>query len=37
LTVGGHVTMPLAKTFFASQFGMLTDRFGVTWMVMSEL
>jgi PhnB protein len=37
LTVGGQVTMPLAKTFFASQFGMLTDRFGVTWMVMSEL
>jgi PhnB protein len=37
LSAGGQVTMPLAKTFFASQFGMLTDRFGVMWMVMSEL
>jgi PhnB protein len=33
---GGQVVMPLAKTFFASQFGMLMDRFGVTWMVMFE-
>ncbi len=37
LGAGGQVTMPLAKTFFASQFGMLTDRFGVMWMVMAEL
>ena len=34
LSDGGQVTMPLAKTFFASKFGMLTDRFGVSWMVM---
>jgi PhnB protein len=27
--------MPLAKTFFAKHFGMLTDRFGVGWMVMA--
>ncbi len=33
---GGQVQMPLAKTFFASKFGMVTDRFGVTWMVLSE-
>lgn len=33
---GGVVSMPLAKTFFASSFGMLTDRFGVPWMVMVE-
>lgn len=33
---GGQVVMPLAKTFFASQFGMTTDRFGVMWMVMCE-
>jgi len=33
LAVGGTVTMPLAKTFFAANFGMLTDRFGVQWMV----
>lgn len=25
--------MPLGKTFFASSFGMLVDRFGVAWMV----
>jgi PhnB protein len=33
LADGGLVTMPLAKTFWAPQFGMLTDRFGVGWMV----
>lgn len=32
---GGQATMPLSKTFFASSFGMLADRFGVHWMVMS--
>lgn len=30
---GGQATMPLSKTFFASSFGMLTDRFGVSWIV----
>ncbi len=30
---GGKVTMPLAKTFFSSSFGTLTDKFGVGWMV----
>ena len=30
---GGLVTMPLEKTFWAPKFGMLTDRFGVAWMV----
>ncbi len=35
LTDGGEATMPLTKTFFASSFGMLRDRFGVHWMVMS--
>jgi PhnB protein len=34
LTDGGQATMPLTKTFFASKFGMLSDRFGVHWMVM---
>jgi PhnB protein len=37
LADGGTVTMPMAKTFFASRFGMLTDRFGVRWMVMNPL
>jgi PhnB protein len=30
---GGQVQMPLSKTFFSSSFGMLADRFGVSWMV----
>lgn len=33
LSDGGKVTMPLAKTFWSPRFGMLTDRFGVDWMV----
>ena len=33
LAQGGKVKLPLAKTFFASSFGMLSDRFGVAWMV----
>ena len=36
LSDGGNVQMPLAKTFFASSFGMVTDRFGIMWMVMTE-
>ncbi|HEY0185476.1 MAG TPA: VOC family protein [Rhodopila sp.] len=35
LADGGQVTMPLAKTFFASKFGMTADRFGVRWMVLA--
>ena len=30
---GGNVSMPLMKTFWTSSFGMLTDKFGVPWMV----
>jgi PhnB protein len=33
LSTGGQVQMPLAKTFFSSRFGMVADRFGVSWMV----
>lgn len=36
LAEGGQAFMPLTKTFFSPQFGMLTDRFGLTWMVMVE-
>ncbi len=32
---GGQVQMPLGKTFFASSFGMLADRFGVSWMIIT--
>jgi PhnB protein len=30
---GGQVQMPLAKTFFSTRFGIVTDRFGVSWMI----
>ena len=33
LSEGGQVTMPLEKTFWSPKFGMLTDRFGVNWMI----
>jgi PhnB protein len=36
LSAGGSVDMPLARTFFSPAFGMLTDRFGVKWMVFVE-
>lgn len=32
---GGKVEMPMDKTFFASAFGMVADRFGVSWMVIT--
>lgn len=34
LAVGGLVEMPLAKTFWSPCYGMLTDKFGIGWMVM---
>jgi PhnB protein len=33
LSAGGHVFMPLGKTFWGSYFGMLKDKFDVQWMV----
>jgi PhnB protein len=33
LADGGQVTMPLEKAPWGDTFGMLTDRFGVTWLV----
>ena len=30
---GGSVRMPLQQTFWAKGFGMVTDRFGVPWMI----
>ena len=30
---GGNVTMPLEKQMWGDEFGMVTDRFGITWMV----
>ena len=34
LADGGQVQMPLTKTFFSPRFGSVTDRFGVSWMVL---
>jgi PhnB protein len=36
LADGGKVTMPLTKTFYSPRFGMVTDRFGVSWMVIVQ-
>jgi PhnB protein len=33
LAEGGEVTMPFAATFWAAGFGMLRDRWGVSWMI----
>jgi PhnB protein len=33
LSAGGQVTMPLDKAFWGDYFGMLTDKYGVQWMV----
>ncbi len=37
LATDGKITMPLADTFWESYFGMLTDKFGINWMVNCEL
>jgi PhnB protein len=34
LADGGNVDMPLEKTFWSPRYGMVTDKFGVGWMVM---
>lgn len=36
LAEGGKVTMPFSPPFWGGHFGMLTDRFGVPWMVSSQ-
>lgn len=33
LSEGGQVQMPLTKTFWSPRFGMLTDKFGIGWMI----
>lgn len=34
LSAGGQVRQPLVKTFFSPRFGMVTDRFGMYWIIM---
>lgn len=36
LADGGKVQMPLTQTFFSPSFGMVADRFGVSWMIMAK-
>lgn len=33
LAEGGRIEMPIGPSFFAARFGMLTDRYGIAWMV----
>lgn len=33
LSTGGQTTMPMEKTFWGDYFGMLTDKFGINWMI----
>ena len=33
LASGGRAVMPLEKTFWAERFGMLVDRFGISWTI----
>ena len=35
LAAGGQVQMPVDETFFAEAFGMVADKFGVSWMVIA--
>lgn len=37
LAEGGSVIMPIGKTYWAEAFGMLTDKFGVRWMINCEV
>ncbi len=37
LAQGGQVTMPFSPTFWAKKFGMLTDKYGVAWIINGEL
>ena len=36
LSDGGTVQVPLAETFWAARFGMVSDRFGIPWMINCE-
>ena len=35
LADGGQVQMPLGKTFFSPRFGVVADRFGISWMIVT--
>lgn len=33
LAAGGKIEMPMQDTFWGAYFGMITDKFGIQWMV----
>jgi len=33
---GGQISMPIQETFFAQKFAMLTDRYGIPWIIVCE-
>ena len=37
LAEGGNITMPLSNQFWGAYYGMLTDKFGINWMVNCDL
>jgi PhnB protein len=36
LSDGGRILMPIMETFFATRYGIVMDRFGVSWKIMAE-
>jgi PhnB protein len=36
LSDGGKIQVPIVKTFFAERYGIIIDRFGISWKVMVE-
>lgn len=36
LSNGGQIQIPLQKTFFAERYGIVVDRFGISWKIMVE-
>lgn len=36
LAENGTVSMPIEQTFWATRFGMVTDQFGIPWMINCE-
>jgi PhnB protein len=37
LAAGGKVEMPMADTFWGAKFGMLSDKYGIDWMINCQL
>ena len=36
LSEGGRIQIPLLETFFAARYGIVIDRFGISWKIMAE-